>query len=104
MTDHFYYLVQTGDDRYDVRQTRYKAQYLAGSEHPHDLMSTGFTAAQVRELIAKRFLVDIDMTTIPAQRTKQLFMLCNCCNRLGEQSIIWIHDSKHCTCIFLESE
>jgi hypothetical protein len=35
---------------------------------------------------------------------KQLFMLCNCCNRLAQQSRIWVVDNKNCACIFLESE
>lgn len=58
-----YYVAKTGDDRFDLRQTRYKEQLEAGREHPHDLMATGFTADGMREILAKWF-ADTDASAL----------------------------------------
>ena len=50
-----YYVVRVGPDRFDLRQSRYRAQLDEGREHPHDLMATGFTAEGMREIISKHF-------------------------------------------------
>lgn len=66
MTKPAYYVVQTGPDRYDMRQTRYKAVRDRGGDHPHDLMAVGFTARQMDEMLAKHFLdASIDRSALP---------------------------------------
>lgn len=50
-----YYIVRTGPNRFDMRQTRYKAQRAAGKEHPHDLMATQFTRDGMIEILDKHF-------------------------------------------------
>lgn len=43
-----------------MRQTRYKAQYDAGKEHPHDLCTTSFSGEAMRDMVAKhKFDVDL---------------------------------------------
>lgn len=60
-----YYVVKVGDNRFDLRQTRYKAQLAAGSEHPHDLMAVSFPADGMRDIISKWFH-DTDASALPA--------------------------------------
>lgn len=57
-----YYIVKTGADRYDLRQSRYAEQFKAGKEHPHDLMATGFCGADMRDLLEKHFKYTDDST------------------------------------------
>jgi hypothetical protein len=59
-----YYVVCAGPDRFDLRQTRYRALLEAGREHPHDLMAAGFTAEGMREILAKWFS-DTDSSALP---------------------------------------
>ena len=59
-----YYVIRIGDDRFDLRQTRYGDRLAMGNEHPHDLMAVSFTAQQMRELIAKHFQ-DTDASALP---------------------------------------
>lgn len=66
-----YYVAQTGDDRFDLRQTRYKAQLEAGKEHPNDLMAVGFTADGMREILSKWF-ADTDTSALDSRETSQL--------------------------------
>jgi hypothetical protein len=61
-----YYVVRTGPDRFDLRQSRYVAQRANGREHPHDLMAQGFTAQGMREVLAKWF-ADTDTTALPSE-------------------------------------
>lgn len=64
-----YYIVKTGSNSYDMRQTRFKAQRAAGNDHPHDLMAVGFTADGMRDTIAKYFdAAEIDMTALPESK------------------------------------
>jgi len=49
--------------RFDLRQARYAEQLRAGREHPHDLMATGFTGQDMRDLVAKHF-PDTDLTAL----------------------------------------
>lgn len=51
---------------FNMRQTRYRADYVNGMEHPHDLMAVGFTADQMRELIAKHFPNTVIDTSVMA--------------------------------------
>ncbi|MNK14381.1 hypothetical protein D3C87_325000 [compost metagenome] len=44
-----------GHDTYTLRQTRYKGEYLAGKEHPHDVMAQGFDKEGILEIIEKYF-------------------------------------------------
>lgn len=60
---HTYYLVKVGRDLYDMRQTRYKKQFDAGKEHPHDLCAAHFTAAGIRELI-RLYNFDVDLSNL----------------------------------------
>jgi hypothetical protein len=64
-----YYTEKTGPDRYDLRQTRFKAQRDTGKEHPHDLMAVSFSAAGMLELIKKHF-PDTDASAINEEPTK----------------------------------
>jgi hypothetical protein len=50
-----YYVVKTGPNRFDLRQTRYKQFYQTGKEHPHDLMAVGFDYNGMKEIINKWF-------------------------------------------------
>ncbi len=59
-----YYVVKVGDDRFDLRQNRYKGQLQAGKEHPHDLMAVQFDAKGMREIIEKYF-PDTDDSELP---------------------------------------
>jgi hypothetical protein len=61
-----YYVVRTGPDSFDLRQTRYADQLAKGNEHPHDLMAAGFTAAGMREILRKWF-DDTDASALPAE-------------------------------------
>jgi len=58
-----YYIVKTGINQFDMRQTRYIPQLAKGKENPHDLMVAGFTADAMREILAKWF-VDTDATAL----------------------------------------
>lgn len=58
-----YYLTKTDADRYDLRQTRYVDQFKAGKEHPHDLLAVGFTAQDMRKLVATHKF-DVDLTLL----------------------------------------
>lgn len=57
-----YYIVKTGDDRYDMRQERFR-----GTVHPHDLMAVGFSAAQMRDMLAQHFPADVDTSALPPE-------------------------------------
>jgi hypothetical protein len=61
-----YYVVKTGPDRFDLRQTRFAEQLKAGSEHPWDVMATHFTAEDMREIIAEIF-PDTDASVLPPE-------------------------------------
>ena len=61
---HEYYVVRTGQDRFDLRQTRYRAQHAAGREHPHDIVAVGFTADDMRAALAEWF-DDTDTSALP---------------------------------------
>lgn len=63
--DHAYYLVRVGADRYDMRQTRYKAQLAEGREHPHDICATHFDSAGIIELV-KTHKFDCDLSLLDA--------------------------------------
>lgn len=67
-----YYVVKVGDDRYDLRQSRYRVQLLAGREHPHDLMACGFTAAGMRELLQTTIKGVTDTTALPPAEPQAL--------------------------------
>lgn len=60
-----YYVVKVGDDRFDLRQVRYRAQFEGGKEHPHDLMAVGFTAQGMREVLDKMIKGPTDVTALP---------------------------------------
>jgi hypothetical protein len=64
-----YYTEKTGPDRYDLRQTRFRAQRDTGKEHPHDLMAVSFSADGMLELIKKHF-PDTDASAISEEPTK----------------------------------
>jgi len=64
-----YYVIQTGPDSFDLRQTRYRAQFESGKEHPHDLMAVSFTASGMREILEKWFS-DTDVSALPPERMK----------------------------------
>lgn len=59
-----YYVVKVGPDSFDLRQSRYADLFKAGKEHPHDLMACSFTAAGMREILAKWF-ADTDASALP---------------------------------------
>lgn len=48
-----YYIIRTGEDRFDMRQTRYRKRLQDGKEHPHDLMAVGFTKQGMQEMLKK---------------------------------------------------
>lgn len=54
-----YYIVKTGENRFDLRQTRFKAQLAEGREHPHDLCAVGFDATGMRQLVDSGFDADV---------------------------------------------
>lgn len=61
-----YYVVRTGRDHYDLRQTRFKREREAGREHPHDLIAGGFTAQGMRDVLAKHFAhATVDTSALP---------------------------------------
>lgn len=65
-----YYVQKVGEDRYNIRQERYRAKLAAGKEHPHDVMAAHFTAQGIRELEAKHFPGKVDLSGLeqePAQ-------------------------------------
>lgn len=62
-TPFVHYLVRTGADRYDMRQTRYRAQLANGREHPHDVCAMGFTGQGIRDLVAQ-YAFDCDMSLL----------------------------------------
>jgi hypothetical protein len=64
MTEYTYYVHSRAPGLYDLRQTRYRALFQQGREHPHDLCAVSFTARALRELI-ERHRLDVDPTTIP---------------------------------------
>lgn len=64
-----YYVIQTGPDSFDLRQTRYRAQFESKKEHPHDLMAVGFTASGMREII-KKWFPDTDVSALPLERIR----------------------------------
>lgn len=59
-----YYVVKTGDDRFDLRQSRFKDQLAAGNEHPHDLMASGFDREGMNKVIDQYFLRDTDASAM----------------------------------------
>jgi hypothetical protein len=66
-----YYVVKVGEDRYDLRQSRYRAQFEAGGNHPHDLMAVAFTAQGIRDLFDKGiFEGTVDVTALPPVEPK----------------------------------
>lgn len=58
-----YYVVKTADNRFDLRQIRYKAALEQGKEHKNDVMATGFTKEGMQEIINKWFQ-DTDTTDL----------------------------------------
>ena len=46
----YYVCAQRDGGGYDLRQTRYRPQFLNGDEHPHDVCASGFTKAAMEEL------------------------------------------------------
>lgn len=58
-----YYVVQTGPNRFELRQTCYKERLQQGREHPHDVIAAGFTAEGMREIIGKWF-ADTDTSAL----------------------------------------
>lgn len=64
-----YYVIQTGPDSFDLRQTRYRKQFENGKEHPHDLMAVSFTASGMCEILEKWFS-DTDVSALPAATMK----------------------------------
>lgn len=58
-----YYVVKVGDNRFDLRQSRFKEQLAAGSEDPRDTMAVGFDKAGMQEIIAKWFQ-DTDVSAL----------------------------------------
>lgn len=58
-----YYAVKVGNDRYDLRQSRYREQLQAGKEHPHDLMACSFTADGLRD-ICEKYGFDADLSAL----------------------------------------
>lgn len=65
-----YYVVKVGEDRYDLRQTRFKAMFDAGNEHPHDLMAVGFSAQGIRDLFNGTLVGSVDVTALPPVEPK----------------------------------
>lgn len=61
-----YYLVKTGPNRWDMRQTRFRDQLQAGKEHPNDICATGFDAEGIRRIVAAHNF-DVDLTELDAQ-------------------------------------
>ena len=54
--------------RFNMRQERYRVEYEQGNEHPHDLMAVGFTALDMRKMIAEHFAErDIDTSVLPTE-------------------------------------
>ena len=62
--DATYYAVRVGPDCFDLRQSRYAAQFEAGNEHPHDLMAVHFKAAELRDVVARYFRNDADLSAL----------------------------------------
>lgn len=60
-----YYAVKIGDDRYDLRQERYRANLAAGNEHPHDLMAVSFKGDDLRR-ICEQYGFDADLSALEA--------------------------------------
>ena len=60
-----YYAVKVGNDRYDLRQDRYREMFAAGKEHKHDLMAVGFTGEALRE-ICTQYGFDADLSALEA--------------------------------------
>jgi hypothetical protein len=50
-----YWVEKIADNRYCLRQSRFKEQYLSGNEHPHDLMAQCFDKKGMLEIIEKYF-------------------------------------------------
>jgi hypothetical protein len=68
-----YYAERTGPDRYTLRQTRYRRQLEQGSEHPHDVMAVGFTAAGLREMISAYLpTATCDLSALPNENGRLL--------------------------------
>lgn len=60
-----YYAVKVGHDRYDLRQSRYRADFNNGMEHANDLMMCSFSAEGMRNWVASRGW-DADLTALEA--------------------------------------
>lgn len=63
MENKTYYVIKTGQNRFDLRQARYRKALENGKEHPHDLIATGFTADGMRKILEKWF-ADTDITAL----------------------------------------
>ena len=75
---HKYYVAPSKfQGTFDLRQERFR-----GKNHPHDIMASGFTAQQMRELIASMF-PDTDVSALPAAEAP------TCYHGLG-------YDCPHC--------
>lgn len=63
-----YYVCARSDGfGYDLRQTHYRAQFLSGNEHPHDVCASGFTKAAMEELL-KRHGWDVDASCLNSDK------------------------------------
>lgn len=63
----YYVCAQRDGGGYDLRQTRYRAQFLNGSEHPHDVCASGFTKAAMAELL-ERHGWDVDTSYLNSDK------------------------------------
>ena len=63
----YYVCAQRDGGGYDLRQTRYRAQFLSGNEHPHDVCAVGFTKAAMEELL-ERHSWDVDTSCLNSDR------------------------------------
>lgn len=64
MTD--YYLTQDAQGFVELRQARYREQYQAGAEHPHDVCAVARSKNEMRQMLTSLHLDGtIDWTTIP---------------------------------------
>jgi hypothetical protein len=59
-----YYLTRDAHGFVELRQTRYREQYQAGREHPHDVCAVARNKNEMRQMTIS-FEGSIDWTTIP---------------------------------------
>ena len=63
MTGHTYYLVRRNNG-VELRQTRFKELFEAGTDHPHDVCAFAFGKEQMREMCERSGLGPVDWDSI----------------------------------------